>query len=340
MRAAVSSRWQEIRQGWATLRTLWDLVAGKGSTRLMVVQQGQVSQVDVHDTGLHQLARSAKYLAAGLIGTAALAVGAATYFSAERGLLYASVALKEREAEARAQEVAAAQVSLDRARDRDEAFRRYVSATSFLLNKDTELILSKLRSSGLQEREINRLLQQPERIGGLESRPAWVQHLADVASETLEQQLQFNSDLRNLVADMPTTTPLRESRITSGFGMRRHPLKGYLDHHTGVDLVSDSQREVRAAGAGVVTDTGWRIGYGNTVVVSHGRGFQTLYAHLESIGVKTGQRVGAGTPLGIVGSTGSSTGTHLHFELRLNERQLDPLKLLNAGNHVQQASAQ
>jgi len=114
--------------------------------------------------------------------------------------------------------------------------------------------------------------------------------------------------------------------ITSGFGLRRHPLFGIVHRHQGVDIAAPWGTPVRAAAAGTVVYAGWFGGYGKLVVVDHGGGVATLYGHLSSIAVSPGDRVAAGDVLGRVGSTGYSTGPHLHFEIRVDGRPVDPLR--------------
>jgi len=119
--------------------------------------------------------------------------------------------------------------------------------------------------------------------------------------------------------------PARGS-LTSGFGLRRHPLFGIARMHQGVDIAAPWGTPVWAAAAGTVVYAGWFGGYGKLVVVDHGGGVATLYGHLSSIAVSPGDRVAAGDVLGRVGSTGYSTGPHLHFEIRVDGRPVDPLR--------------
>jgi len=116
--------------------------------------------------------------------------------------------------------------------------------------------------------------------------------------------------------------------ITSVFGPRIHPIFGSVRNHNGLDIDGDTGDPVVAALSGVVITAGTRSGYGNTVVVSHGGGFTTLYAHMSSISVSAGQDVSSGDRLGAVGSTGWSTGPHLHFEVRYNALAVNPLPFL------------
>ena len=116
--------------------------------------------------------------------------------------------------------------------------------------------------------------------------------------------------------------------LTSAFGPRRHPILGTVRVHTGVDFASASGTPIRAAGAGTVITAGDRGGYGKTVIIDHGGTLATLYAHQSRIAVRDGQSVARGQTLGYVGSTGFSTGPHLHFEVRVNGNPVDPLRYL------------
>lgn len=116
--------------------------------------------------------------------------------------------------------------------------------------------------------------------------------------------------------------------ITSGFGWRVHPIFGTRRFHAGVDIDADCGDPIWAAARGNVISAGWNGGYGNATVVDHGNGLATLYAHQESIGVAVGQRVGRGQQIGRVGTTGWSTGCHLHFEVRINGTPVDPAPYL------------
>lgn len=116
--------------------------------------------------------------------------------------------------------------------------------------------------------------------------------------------------------------------ITSAFGPRRHPILGTVRMHTGVDFGAAGGTAIAAASPGTVIWAGDRSGYGNTVIVDHGGTLATLYAHQSRIAVKEGQTVNRGQTLGYVGSTGFSTGPHLHFEVRVGGNPVDPLRYL------------
>ena len=113
--------------------------------------------------------------------------------------------------------------------------------------------------------------------------------------------------------------------LTSRFGARAAPLAGASRLHPGLDLAAPYGSAVVARSPGLVVAAGWAGGYGNCVVIDHGSGLQTRYGHLSRIGVRVGQHVEAGALLGAVGSTGLSTGPHLHYEVRINGAAINPL---------------
>lgn len=119
-------------------------------------------------------------------------------------------------------------------------------------------------------------------------------------------------------------TPVNSARLSSGFGMRWHPILNYSRMHQGVDFAAPTGTPVLAAANGRVVKAGWGGGYGNVVHIDHGKGTITRYAHLSRVGVRSGQQVSQGQSVGAVGSTGLSTGPHLHYEVWVNGRAVDP----------------
>ena len=119
-----------------------------------------------------------------------------------------------------------------------------------------------------------------------------------------------------------------DAEITSLFGYRMHPILGYQKFHSGMDFGADSGTTIRAAAAGVVIFADWYGGYGNAVIVDHGGGITTLYGHTEGFYIANGQAVQKGQPIAAVGSTGLSTGPHLHFEVRKDGEPIDPAQFL------------
>ncbi len=119
-----------------------------------------------------------------------------------------------------------------------------------------------------------------------------------------------------------------DAPLTSGFGYRLHPILGYTKFHSGLDFGADYGTLIRAAAPGKVIFAGWYGGYGQAVILDHGNHISTLYGHTEEIYVSEGQIVQRGTPIAAVGSTGLSTGPHLHFEVRVSGEPIDPLEYL------------
>ena len=116
--------------------------------------------------------------------------------------------------------------------------------------------------------------------------------------------------------------------VTSGFGPRHDPFDGHLTRHEGVDLAAPEGAPIRAVGDGVVRRSGDRGGYGSTVEIDHGNGLTTLYAHASQILVRDGETVTQGQPIAKVGQTGRATGNHVHFEVRIGGRPVDPGRAL------------
>ena len=119
-------------------------------------------------------------------------------------------------------------------------------------------------------------------------------------------------------------TPVDGARISSSFGRRFHPVLGYNRMHKGIDFAVPTGTPVMAAGGGTVTYAGWAGEYGNLVVVSHANGYSTAYGHLSRLAVKNGYRVRQGQLVAYSGSTGLATGPHLHYEIRVNNSQVNP----------------
>ena len=138
------------------------------------------------------------------------------------------------------------------------------------------------------------------------------------------QMLERKLDERHsLISATPAVPPVR-GLMTSGFGYRRDPFDGSRAFHSGIDIVAPAGKEVLATGDGIVTRAGRIGGLGNAVYISHGFGFQTRYGHMSRIHAKVGQKVKRGDVIGLVGSTGRSTGTHVHYEVHVDGRAVNP----------------
>jgi murein DD-endopeptidase MepM/ murein hydrolase activator NlpD len=116
--------------------------------------------------------------------------------------------------------------------------------------------------------------------------------------------------------------------VASGFGQRLHPILGYYRMHSGLDIGGAQGQPIWAANEGIVIMAGWNGGYGNTVVIQHGSSISTLYAHMSGFAASVGDYVTSGQVIGFVGSTGMSTGPHLHFEVRISGSPVDPMPYL------------
>jgi murein DD-endopeptidase MepM/ murein hydrolase activator NlpD len=141
---------------------------------------------------------------------------------------------------------------------------------------------------------------------------------------------------------IPQLRPVMGGAITSGFGLREnHPIRGYVPglHHDGYDFAVASGSPVRAAMSGTVSFAGWRGGYGNAVVLTHEGGYTTLYGHASELKVQEGQHVSQGDVIALVGSTGLSTGPHLHYELRKDGVAIDPGAFIDDPTPVERDAA-
>jgi len=136
---------------------------------------------------------------------------------------------------------------------------------------------------------------------------------------------------------LPLARPVDSPTLSSGFGPRLDPISGIPHFHAGLDFPGSSLANIRATAPGVVVFTGLRSGYGATIEIDHGGGFWTRYAHLSRIEVSPGQHVARGERIGGMGSTGHSTGTHLHYEVWQQGRARDPGRFLRAGSLIQSA---
>ena len=136
-----------------------------------------------------------------------------------------------------------------------------------------------------------------------------------------------DSSFEAVSVSQQAVTPV-EGKVTSGFGYRIHPITGSRSFHTGIDLAAPEGTPIVAAYGGTVQETGCTSGRGNYILLSHGEGLQTLYCHLSEIQVQKGDAVAAGGTIGLVGSTGMSTGPHLHFELRVDGVRCNPVYVL------------
>ena len=150
----------------------------------------------------------------------------------------------------------------------------------------------------------------------------------------LDIQMSRWEALQALMSVLPLTAPLQEFRVSSTFGERTDPINGRKSMHYGLDLAAPLRTPTLATAPGVVTYAGWRGSYGRMVEIDHGYGIKTRYGHLKKIEVEVGQAVSNHEIIGLVGSSGRSTGAHVHYEVIFDEDSLDPQRFIDAGAQV------
>jgi murein DD-endopeptidase MepM/ murein hydrolase activator NlpD len=138
------------------------------------------------------------------------------------------------------------------------------------------------------------------------------------------------------LASLPQVQPAHVAYVSSSYGYRADPFDGAAAFHAGLDFPGPLGSAIYAAANGTVTFVGQKQGYGNCIEITHGNGLLTRYAHLSAFGARVGQKVDAGARIGAMGSTGRSTGPHLHFEVRINDRPVNPRPFLEAASRAQQ----
>ena len=184
--------------------------------------------------------------------------------------------------------------------------------------------------------ETGRLFLQPGMAGGVceAPYPAWeVSQLALIwgkGKESADSSLPEEVDGNTYIFSAPCAAPL-QGIVTSPYGWRDHPIDGEYKFHHGVDIGADKGTPIGSFARGTVLQTGVGTVYGNYVLVDHGEGFTSFYGHMDSISVEQGQQVAVGQEVGRVGSTGQSTGPHLHFQMKKNGKIIDPNDYVKLG---------
>jgi murein DD-endopeptidase MepM/ murein hydrolase activator NlpD len=134
---------------------------------------------------------------------------------------------------------------------------------------------------------------------------------------------------------VPSDKPVKTAAFTSGYGVRSDPFRGRAAMHAGIDLAGPVGTPIYATADGIISDAGYNSGgYGNLVKINHGRGIETRYGHLSKMSVYAGQRVKRGEMIGRMGSTGRSTGSHLHYEVRIDDRPVNPVPFMKSTDYL------
>jgi murein DD-endopeptidase MepM/ murein hydrolase activator NlpD len=142
-------------------------------------------------------------------------------------------------------------------------------------------------------------------------------------------------DFDRIMQSFPVAKPLRdEYYISSTFGVRKDPFRGTRALHSGLDMASHWKTPIYATASGTIVKAGWNGAYGRMIEIDHGNGFKTRYGHIKTILVKKGQHVTTGERIALMGTSGRSTGTHLHYEVRFLDKPYNPVKFLKAEQHV------
>ncbi|NDW10016.1 M23 family metallopeptidase [Dysgonomonas sp. 520] len=148
-----------------------------------------------------------------------------------------------------------------------------------------------------------------------------------IQSKSFDDIVVMIGKQKDRLLHVPSIQPVANkdlSRVASGYGMRIDPVYGTPRFHAGMDFTAKTGTDVYVTGNGTVTYADWKQGYGNCIIIDHGYGYETLYAHLDSYNIKEGQQVVRGEKIGEVGNTGKSTGPHLHYEVRVKGKPDNP----------------
>ena len=155
--------------------------------------------------------------------------------------------------------------------------------------------------------------------------------ISEISSEIFSEikyKLNYVKTVQNFISSLPIVAPIKGLRITSGYGVRKHPiLKKKIMHH-GIDFKGSHKSPIQATASARVKFAGWSNSFGNLIILDHGNSITTVYAHLSERKVRTGQRVKKNDIIGLQGSTGRSTGEHLHYEVHYKGKSINPVKFL------------
>ncbi|WP_165790907.1 peptidoglycan DD-metalloendopeptidase family protein [Pleomorphomonas carboxyditropha] len=208
-----------------------------------------------------------------------------------------------------------------------------VEAIADAANSRVDAAVEIIADAGLRVNVPEAPADSQDAVGGPYIPMAGAQALA-AAMQEADQAFGRIALVKAAAARLPLVRPMPGGDMTSNFGSRRDPFLGSLAFHAGIDFRSPTGTDIRPTAPGVVTVAGWSGGYGNMVEVDHGNGVTTRYGHMSRIITHVGDRVTRDTVIGEVGSTGRSTGPHLHYETRINGTPLNPINYINAGNRL------
>jgi len=176
-------------------------------------------------------------------------------------------------------------------------------------------------------------LELDSSVEGIEKQIDRIYNLVELEKQSLQKAGGKLGELKDKLSHVPSIWPT-QGYITSGFGWRRHPITGKREFHKGYDIANRPYTTVVATADGVVSSVKRWGGYGNTIEINHGYGFSTRYAHLARVYVQRGQKVKRGQKIAAMGSTGFVTGTHLHYEVRVLGRAVNPMNYFDTFSYT------
>lgn len=205
-------------------------------------------------------------------------------------------------------------------------FKNYAEKLNVFAGLQSPYALKEVGSGGVSPNDVGTLISNSIQKPSLE-KPEIIKKTANEVEQNLKILDQYFKDQSLRLAALPSIWPTR-GYLSGFFGNRRDPFTGKIDFHPGLDISTQLGNKVFATANGLIIVAEYRKGYGNVIIIDHGYGFSTLYAHLSKIAVKEGQKVKRWDVIGFVGTTGKSTGPHLHYEVRRYNQSVNPLDFI------------
>jgi murein DD-endopeptidase MepM/ murein hydrolase activator NlpD len=224
-------------------------------------------------------------------------------------------------------------LKIDEFADRIEEFNQFDKklriVANYQISKDKKMLLG-IGGSGNTQTKIKDLLDQDQvkLVSGMRKNISQLNEDANVMEKSFTELLKFLREQKSLLAATPSIWPVK-GWVTSGFGSRRSPFASGVEFHGGMDIATRMGKEVISPADGFVVEVTHQAADGNIIRVDHGHGIMTTYSHLSKFAIKQGSRVKRGDVLGYVGTTGRSTGYHLHYAVYVNKIAVNPRRYLN-----------
>ena len=339
---SLRSHLSHLRRLPAFVRQVWS--RDYQDVKLIMEQNGDLKYFNVPAVFQRVMARGAVVTSLGLVGTIVVLTATSLLLGVSRARLERSHeevyrALLSSTADGGSEDASLSEEQMvtlaQTIRDRDMSIRRFVETSMVTVSEENDTLKAQLETSGLTEK-IVKIIQQNSANGGFSLDTDL--HSNPLLSGKVADELATNRALREVLYALPNKMPVANFNVSSDFGIRKHPLSGKSHFHTGLDLMSQTgDDKVFAVKAGVVVMAEFHPQYGNTVVLRHLNGVESLYAHLAQLAVKVGDKVTTESLLGYIGNTGaSSTGKHLHLEILVGGYPVNPQKVIRTAQYVQQ----